>query len=309
MHNLWSPASSTIRNTAHQPTDLITPILAVNQATYNPPNSDVAIAINVPEPPDNNDLYFSLKSSVASQWVGFGFGEQMAGSLVFVVYGAADNKNVTISPRLATGHVMPEFTRPVGITILSGSAIVEGGGYVANFRCTNCWSWSMGEGKMETIDLTAGDQPMIYAIGPAGDPILSDNPAETITQHQTHDQFQVSLRDATGPGGVPTVALTGDDNGFGPPGFGDGDNGDDDPASIGRRVHAAFMIGAFLVGFPLGYLLLRVLERTAVHALIQSLAAFAVLLGMGSGIALSIRSDIVSILPPQLSPFPPSSTA
>jgi hypothetical protein len=58
----------------------------------------------------------------------------MAGSNIFVVYGSADGKNVTVSPRTGTGYAQPIFNGDVQIELLQGSG-VRGGMMVANLRC------------------------------------------------------------------------------------------------------------------------------------------------------------------------------
>ena len=270
--------------------DRISTTLAVTQTQYT--DSNIAVAINLPSPAVDNDIYFSLRATTDASWVGFGFGDEMAGSLIFVVYTSVDGANVTVSPRTATGHVMPQYLSAVNVTVLSGSGMTDTGGYVVNAHCKNCRSWPSGTGEIYTIDMDSATQPMIYAIGPSEPVFETDDLDFTIQQHQYHDTFSLDLHSAIGAGGVPTANLN-NDNGFGPPnGFGDDDN---DPASIARRVHAAFMIGAFFVGFHLGYLILRVFERVLIHAIIQSLAAIAVIIGMVAGIVLSVRQDIVSI--------------
>src|SRR5271170_3755154 len=90
------------------------------------------IAINVPSPAQNDDLYFSV-SGPAQQWIAFGFGEQMAGSLIFVMYSSADGNNVTVSPRLGTGHIMPTYTSDVQVELMAGTGI-HLGNYVVNAK-------------------------------------------------------------------------------------------------------------------------------------------------------------------------------
>ena len=220
----------------------------------------------------------------------------MTDSLIFVAYASSDGKNVTISPRLATGHSMPQQTTDVKVETLAGSG-VSSGQYVINARCTACRKWAGN-----TLDVTSVNQPAIWAAGPAGD-LKSDDLDAAIQQHGSYGTSGTfNLVQATGPGGVPSPSSPGNGNGNpnGPDGggFGQGTNDgfdDNDPASLGRRVHAVFMIGAFLVGFPAGYLFLRVFDRVWIHWTLQSIAALAVLCGTGAGIALSITQSIVSI--------------
>jgi hypothetical protein len=58
----------------------------------------------------------------------------MTGAQYFVVYTSKDGKNVTVSPRLADGHHMPEFSQDANITLLEGSG-VHNGTMTANVKC------------------------------------------------------------------------------------------------------------------------------------------------------------------------------
>jgi len=229
----------------------------------------------------------------SGSWYGFGFGTGMAGSLMFIMYTSQDGKNVTISPRLGTGHVMPLYTGVVGYSLLEGSGLVNdssGVNMVANVRCTNCRSWAGGQ-----IDATSHSQPMIYAVGNENDQLQTNDHTATIQQHVGYGKFTLDMVNATGAGGVPsdTNQQTGathesdENNGPGP----------------GRALHALFMCGTFLVLFPAGYLFLRLFERVWMHIAFQSAGLFFTLLGAASGIALSIKDDRVRLHP--ASPPPP----
>ena len=58
----------------------------------------------------------------------------MPGANIFMVYGDADGQNVTLSPRLTSGYVMPNYNPAAQITLLSGSG-VSNGTMTANVRC------------------------------------------------------------------------------------------------------------------------------------------------------------------------------
>lgn len=206
----------------------------------------------------------------------------MAGSLVFVMYASADGKNVTVSPRLATGHTEPTVTNDVQVTVLEGSGIIndaEGAEMVVNARCTNCRSWATGK-----IDVTSTKQPMIYAVGGPEEPITSDSENVNIQQHVGYGKFTLDLVQATGAGGIPsnTNSQTGVDH-----------LDDSDEAGPGSALHALFMCGTFIVLFPAGYLFFRLFERMWIHIAFQSFGLFIFLLGTSSGIGLSIRQDKV----------------
>ncbi len=60
----------------------------------------------------------------------------MKHSSMFVMYLTEDGKNVTISPRLGEGHVMPVYDNQTGLTVLSGSGVANGM-ITANVRCAS----------------------------------------------------------------------------------------------------------------------------------------------------------------------------
>ena len=247
-------------------------------------NSNLTVSINIPATNTNDDLFFHLEGPNSGSWYGFGFGTEMAGSLLFVMYTSADGKNVTISPRLGTGHVMPLYTGNVGYSLLAGSGIINdtlGSNMVANVRCTNCRKWAGG-----SVDVTSKNQPMLYAVGGPDDVLMTNDYTATIHQHNGYGQFTLDMVAATGAGGIPSdtnvqtgVSHENDQGGHGP----------------GSALHALFMCGTFIVLFPAGYLFLRIFERVWIHIALQSFGLFVTLLGAASGIALSIKNNIVSL--------------
>ena len=58
----------------------------------------------------------------------------MSGSQMFVLYTDSSGTNVTLSPRLGTGHVEPQYNSAAQVTLLDGTG-VSNGKMTANFRC------------------------------------------------------------------------------------------------------------------------------------------------------------------------------
>ena len=58
----------------------------------------------------------------------------MPGANIFMVYADTDSQNVTLSPRLTSGYVMPTYNSAAQVTLLSGSGIANGT-MTANVRC------------------------------------------------------------------------------------------------------------------------------------------------------------------------------
>lgn len=247
-------------------------------------NGNFTVSINVPNPNAHDDLYFHLAAPSSGSWYGFGFGTGMADALMFIAYPSADGTNVTISPRLGSGHVMPTYTGNVGWSLLAGSGIIKdssGTLLVANVRCVSCRSWASGN-----VDVTSTTQPMIYAIGGGYDQIATNDHTATLLQHAGYGQFNFDMVAATGAGGIPSdttvqrgVSDAVNEGGPGP----------------GSALHALFMGGTFIVLFPAGYLFLRIFKRVWIHIAFQSVGLFATLLGAASGIALSIKKNKVHI--------------
>merc|ERR1711939_640385 len=110
------------------------------------------------------------------KWIGFGQGSQMSGANMFVVY-AADSTNVTVSPRLGTGHTQPQVNGDAQISVLEGTGIASDGSLVANVRCDSCLNWSGG-----SMDPTDSSSSWIYAYK-SGDALDSTSTDESISQH------------------------------------------------------------------------------------------------------------------------------
>lgn len=275
-------------------TTLFTTLISAGNVTFSsfeqegPDNQIYALAVNVPSPSTSNDLYFTFRGPAACSWVAFGLGgqgQQMDGALIFVAYLSENGKNITVSPRLGTGHSQPQYTSDVKVTIMNDTHYESGinGGYFVNFHCSNCRSWAGGN----SIDITSTTQAMIFAMGPDGS-LNSDDMNANIEQHNFGSMggFTLNLKQATGAGGLPSEAdlTSGSDS--------SSSSGGDSHHSISVGLHALLMVGSFLVVLPAGYLALRVLEKVWLHWAIQSFGLFATVLGSVAGIAISKKQQI-----------------
>lgn len=100
------------------------------------PVRNVCFQLNIPEQTASSgdgDIYFQISAPDTYEYVALGQGQGMSGANIFVVY-TSGNGNVTLSPRLGTGHVMPQFNSNAQVTLLEGSG-VSNGKMVANVRC------------------------------------------------------------------------------------------------------------------------------------------------------------------------------
>ena len=253
----------------------------VGAGTSPDPSDNVTVSLNVPS--DSSDsLFFHFSAPASQSWAAFGLGSQMSGALIFVTYAAQSGNNVTVSPRLGTGHVMPQYTSNVQVDVLSGSGVIDGS-FVVNAKCTGCRSWNGGSANVK------GEQSMIWALGPGGN-LQSNDLSATIQQHEGYNTFQLNLQNATGTGGVPVPNSSTTEIGGAPV--------TDGHIRGAVAFHAFLMVAAFLIVFPAGYLFLRVFEKVWLHWGVQSFALLLVCVGTAAGIGISKRQNLVRKKPP-----------
>jgi hypothetical protein len=279
---------------ANTPTAFFISLISAENVTFSsfvqngPDNQLYALAVNVPSPSTSNDLYFTFRGPASSSWCAFGLGgkgQNMNDALIFVVYLGEDGKSITVSPRLGTGHVQPQYTSDVKITLMNDSHHETGndGGYFVDFHCTNCRSWAGGN----SIDITNTEQDMIFALGPDGS-LKSDDLNANIQQHDFDQMggFTLNLKEATGPGGLPSEADLDSSSGSA--------GGGTTHRSISVGFHALLMVGGFLVVLPAGYLVLRVMEKAFLHGAVQTFGLLVIAIGSVVGVIISKKESIVS---------------
>jgi len=125
------------------------------------------------------------------------------------------------------------------------------------------------------LDINSTTQSFIYAVGPDGS-LQSDDKEADMGRHVEWGHFIMDLVQATGSGGLPTNLTT--NSGAALVGNPQADH------DWGIVSHMAFMLIAFVVLFPMGYLLLRYADSVKHHWWMQSAAICAVALGVGTGI-------------------------
>ncbi|KAI9755621.1 MAG: hypothetical protein M4579_004194 [Chaenotheca gracillima] len=265
--------------------------------------SGACYQVNVPSNTSTSgkgDIFFQLSAPSSLQWVGFGEGQQMAGSNIFVMYASADGKNVTISPRSGVGEVMPKFNPSAEVTLLEGSGI-SNGMMTANVKCSNCESWKGGE-----LDVKSSTADWIYAVK-EGTALKTDDKSAMIVQHDVHGQVQIDLTKATGGSTMnPFVGAAASPSPSTPPTSpssggamsGSSSSGDSSSSmSMRSRVviaHGTIMGLAFVIFFPLGALTIRVLRMKGlvwVHAGSQIFAYTVALAGFGLGVWIAVTGD------------------
>lgn len=235
----------------------------------------------------------------------------MKGANIFVMYASANGQNVTVSPRLGTGNVMPQHDTAAQITLLEGTGI-SNGVMTANVQCANCDAWSGG-----SMDLTASSAKWIYA-SKSGDSLDSDSLTESIQQHDDYSAFTWSMSAARGGSSVnPLVEATsatsanstsstssGTSAQSSSSSSSDDSSGTDDAASASAGPSNAFIVAhgalgsiAFVALFPIGAILIRLASFSGVvwvHAAIQMLAYCLQIAGAGLGIYIALATDALN---------------
>lgn len=160
---------------------------------------DICYQINIPDATASSgsgDVFFQMSAPTNYEWVGLGTGSQMSGSHMFILYQSADGTNVTVSPRTASGHSMPQYDSSAQVTLLEGSG-VNGNQMVANIRCSSCSGDS---------DFSSSSASWIHA-SKSGSPIQSDDPSESISQHSNdYGSFNWDYSNAKGGSSVNPFA-------------------------------------------------------------------------------------------------------
>ncbi|SMR62701.1 unnamed protein product [Zymoseptoria tritici ST99CH_3D1] len=251
------------------------------------PETDVCFSLNVPASSKTNlerraepgDIFFQLSAPTSYSWVALGQGTTMSNANIFVMYSSADGKNVTLSPRTATGHVMPTHDTAASISLLEGSGIANGK-MIANVRCSNC---------KNTMALSGGDSDWIYAHlkGPS---IASDDLETPVSQHDDHGAFKWDLSKATG-GSSPNPFLAAGSSTT------SSSSSSSQPSLRLVQAHGAMASLAFVGIFPIGAILVRLanLSHLAwVHGAIQLLGYAIFIAAAGIGISLAKQGSYLS---------------
>ncbi|EXJ92881.1 hypothetical protein A1O3_01435 [Capronia epimyces CBS 606.96] len=167
------------------------------------------LSVNIPSDTaasSSGPIYLQISAPSGTQWIGFGQGSRMSGANMLIVY-AADSSNVTVSPRLGTGHVEPKVNSDAQVSVLEGTGIASDGSLVANIRCDTCLSWNGG--SMSVSDTSSS---WIYAYK-KGDALDSTSTDASISQHDVNTGFNLDLTSGTGGSSSnPFVAASSDDS-------------------------------------------------------------------------------------------------
>ncbi|KAK1780544.1 hypothetical protein QBC45DRAFT_104020 [Copromyces sp. CBS 386.78] len=252
----------------------------------------------------SGNIYFQIQAPSTYSWVALGTGDQMKGSSMFVMYQDGSG-NLTLSPRLGTGHSAPKedtSSSAAKLGLLAGSGVVNGV-MTANVVCPNCESWNGG-----SLSLTDTASEWIAA-WKSGSSLATASKSASITQHDDHDQFQLDLTQATVSSDTnPFLEADTADPGSGSGGGSIGGGGDSDnpgvvvgpgnpfgPVGGGKRrdgalvAHSVIMTATFAALYPLGSMLMPLIGSWIAHAIWQSVAF--VLMWVGFGLGVRVAQD------------------
>jgi hypothetical protein len=139
------------------------------------------------------------------------------------------------------------------------------------------------------IDPNAKNQPFMWAVGPAGHAPRSNAFDAPLRFRSFHGTFQLDMTQAHG---IKLPALGTKEVGVAFQGKASRDHEFKSPA------HAAIMRIAFVILFPLGILLLRVLNKVKLHAIVQGVGTVFATIGIILGFVLSKEYQRVSFVQP-----------
>lgn len=234
---------------------------------------------------DSGNLYFQLSAPTTYEWIGLGIGSAMRGADIFVIYQDGDG-NVTLSTREGTGHVMPMYVEREDVELLEGSG-VEGDMMVANVRC----------GKCDNVDF--GGEGSWIAAWKEGESLDSTSMSETISFHDANSVFKVDLATASISSDANPFMDSGSDDGTGS-GSDSGSGGvtetggeEEEESKMLLYAHGIIMSLVFVLGFPVGGIIMPLVSKWFIHAGWQMLAFLGMWAGFGIGYTIADRDGEV----------------
>ena len=258
--------------------------------------------------PETGDIFFhmsayaSIQSKISAfSWMGVGFGSRMQDTFMLIAYPSSNGTGLTISPRIARGHSEPVFQPDVVVEKIFSDDYapaanqVAHGIMIAHGVCRNCTWWTRG-----ALDLENTRQPFIYALGAdpgKGSALMSDSPDVGLRRHSFYGHFEGDMTYAVSTkehgrvpppndpgGGASGVADTNFAYAFSTKAFDTHDDSEWAPV-----LHGVIMSLAFILIFPSGALLMRLLRRKGVvfHAGVQMFGLLLVIIGLGTGVYVS----------------------
>ncbi|CAM1506972.1 Fc.00g066130.m01.CDS01 [Cosmosporella sp. VM-42] len=269
-------------------------------------SKDVCFKWGVPESSassNSGNIYFQITAKDTYQWAALGIGSGMSGSDIFMIYQDGSG-NVTLSTREGKGHVMPQYSERSDIELLEGSGVINNQ-MVANIKCSKCDrlkfsgsnSWISAWKKGDSLDSTNpratiqqhDDDPPVFKVDFAQASISSDsNPfVDSSSGDKGGDSGSGSGSDSDSDSdsGSGSGSDSGGDSGYGGSDSGNGAVTETESGASDTLVyaHGIIMSVVFLIGYPIGALLMPLLGKWYIHAGWQTLAFLGMWAGFGIG--------------------------
>ncbi|KAF2737666.1 CBD9-like protein [Polyplosphaeria fusca] len=278
----------------------------------NTPNGNITFAVTAVK--STGDLYFYIEAPAQNSWVAIGTGSEMEGALMIVAYRSANSKGITLSPRTAEGNVEPSYNDKIkcelntdanvkngidedkGIKMIAGVSTQEI--YVVNGCCKGINKFKLANDRRVRREEDDGDgdgmldfsntkQPFIFALGPAARTLKSDAKDAGMRRHDLYGHFQMDLAEASvdAPDDVMLADLSVTFDWYNRNAQSNGSPKKD--VDWSTPVHGAVMCAVYVLLFPIGVMLLRLLDRVKLHAWVQGVGLLLAAGGVGLGIWLS----------------------
>ena len=191
------------------------------------------------------------------------------------------SSDVTVSPRISTGHSEPSFTKDIHYELRNGTGIFDDT-MVAQITCHNCNSWNGG-----SLNFNSTNSSFIYAVGPDDADLNSNEMDAGLRRHDHYGKFTMNLLAAQGdPANFP-IDLSKNDNATASGGITD----DHDYSS---SAHAFIMACVFVIIFPFGAAYLRLQNSVKWHWVSQAIGVVGALVGTGIALKISQMYNRVS---------------
>lgn len=250
----------------------------------------------------NGDVYFHMSGPLSHCWLGVGFGSRMEDAFMIVAYPADNGHNTTISTRIGTGYTEPTYSPDFEILKIyndtyapNANTVTDTGVIIAHAMCRNCSQWATGH-----LDIYSTEQPMLFAMGP-NKTFKEDSPSAGLPRHVEYGTYTMDMTKATNYSGwygrvpapnVPDFVFPPNDTAFAS--FATTPSNDVGTMSNPLpTVHGLLMIVAFVLIFPTGAVLMRLIKRALWHAAIQ--ASGVVFVFAAFGVAIKIAGQYVRV--------------
>ncbi|KAF2764436.1 CBD9-like protein, partial [Teratosphaeria nubilosa] len=256
-----------------------------------------------------NDIYIHMSAPAGNAWMAVGAGSSMKDTLMLIAYASKNGTGMTLSPRIATGHSEPSYTDKVSCVLVYADDLENGntvtnygyqgsgllGTMTVNAVCHNATTDQSKSPLIAGFPVGASDDmsPFIFAVGPGtvgNNNLQSNSLTASLREHDFYGQFSMNATAATAPTGsqaqVPRPNTANNNYTLANADAAYATHADNDPAPI---IHAGVMCITFVFIYPLGAMLLRILNKVKSHAVIQCIGLVLTTMATAGGIVISSK--------------------